>query len=49
VLENLRLILNCNYDSSQNQTQLGEPVNAPNAGNSMGSPIIGDLTVLEVT
>lgn len=49
VLENLRLILNCNYDSSQNQTQLGEPVNAPNAGNSIGSSIIGDLTVLEVT
>lgn len=49
ILENLRLILNCNYDSSQNQTQLGEPVNAPNAGNSIGSSIIGDLTVLEVT
>lgn len=49
VLDNMRLILNCNYDSSLNQTQLGEPVNAPQAGMTESSPIIGDLTELEVT
>ena len=48
ILESLRLILNCNFDSSQNQTQLGEPVNAPSSGDTIGSAIMGDLTVLEV-
>ena len=48
VLDNLRLILNCNFDSSQNQAQLGVPVNAPQSGRDVGSPIMGNLTVIEV-
>lgn len=48
VLDDLRLILNCNYDSSLTRNVLGEPVNAPQAGNTESSPILGDLTVLEV-
>lgn len=48
VLENLRLILNCNYDSTVTRSQLGEPVNAPQSGRTIGSPIMGDLTIIEV-
>lgn len=48
VLDNLRLILNCNYDSSVTRSQLGEPVNAPQSGRTVGSPIMGDLTIIEV-
>lgn len=48
VLENLRLILNCNYDSTVTRSQLGDPVNAPQSGRTIGSPIMGDLTIIEV-
>jgi hypothetical protein len=48
ILESLRLILNCNFDSSRIRNPLGEPVNAPSSGDTTGSAIMGDLTVLEV-
>ena len=48
VLESLRLILNCNFDSSRIRNPLSEPVNAPSSGDTIGSAIMGDLTVLEV-
>ena len=48
ILGNIRLILNCNFDSSVTRNVLGEPVNAPGSGTQMNTPIIGDLTVLEV-
>ena len=48
ILESLRLILNCNFDSSRIRNPLGEPVNAPSSGDTIGSAIMGDLTVLEV-
>ena len=48
ILGNLRLILNCNYDSTVTRSQLGDPVNAPQSGRTVGSPIMGDLTIIEV-
>jgi hypothetical protein len=49
ILENLRLILNCNYDSTVTRSQLGEPVNAPVAANkTLSSVMENDLTILEV-
>jgi hypothetical protein len=48
VLDGIRLILNCNFDSSINSNALGVPVHAPTSGNTVNSPILGDLSVLEV-
>lgn len=48
ILGNIRLILNCNFDSSVTRNVLGEPVNAPGSGTQMNASIMGDLTVLEV-
>ena len=48
VLDNIRLILNCNFSASETQNSLGVPVNAPQSGRDVGSPIMGDLTVIEV-
>ena len=48
ILSGIRLILNCNFDSSIKSNALGVPVHAPAAGNTINSPIVGDLSVLEV-
>lgn len=48
VLSGIRLILNCNFDSSIKSNALGVPVHAPATGNTINSPILGDLSVLEV-
>ena len=48
ILSGIRLILNCNFDSSINPSSLGVPVHAPATGNTINSPILGDLSVLEV-
>jgi hypothetical protein len=48
VLDGIRLILNCNFDSSIKSNALGVPVHAPATGNTINSPILGDLSVLEV-
>lgn len=48
ILDDIGFIFNCNFDSTLTQNVLGEPVDAPVSGQQIGSPIMGDLTVLEV-